>query len=170
MKIVSRAELKAMPRGTLYTEFHEGKDRGWPAGPNALFIGDCEYIDDFYTVGISTPDAESSAVLFDRQHEMGQQGTAYPVDLATDREALYEDHCRYLVWEPDDVRDIIARTTWLAAQQSEWNPVRRYRIRRPDGTTRNDFEDNERHARQSARPGEVVEQMYERHETEWRAV
>ncbi|PEH74626.1 hypothetical protein CRM89_00295 [Nocardia sp. FDAARGOS_372] len=170
MRIVSRAELKAMPIGTLYSEFREGGKRGWPFGPEALFIGDCGYINDFFTIGIDGPDAESSEVLFDRQHEMEQQGTAYPVDLATDREGLHDDTLRYLVWEPEDVRDIVARTAWLAAHQSEWNPVRRYRIRRPDGTTHSDFEDDERDARQSARPGEVVEQLFERHETEWRRV
>ncbi|MEV0247946.1 hypothetical protein AB0H76_15240 [Nocardia sp. NPDC050712] len=170
MKIVTRAELKAMPIGTLYTEFHEDGKKGWPFGPDSLFIGDCGYIDDFYMIGIGTPDAESTEVLFDRQGEMEQQGAAYPVDLATDREGMYQDHCRYLVWEPEDIRDIVARTAWFAAQQGEWNATRRYRIRKPDGTTRADLDASEQDARESAQPGEVVERMYERHETEWRPV
>lgn len=40
--------------------------------------------------------------------EMDEQGTAYPVDLQIDREGYYDPDSRYLVWEPDDVRRIIA--------------------------------------------------------------
>lgn len=170
MRIVNRAEMKAMPVGTLYTELGDTQRHGWPAAPDSIFLGAIEGMNDFNMVSIGSPDAESSHVLFDRHREMEETGAAYPVGLATDREGLYDDDLRYLVWEPEDVRDIIARTAWFAAQQGEWNPVRRYRIRRPDGSTRYDLEDRERDARECARPGDVVEQMHERHETEWRAL
>ncbi|MFE4714802.1 hypothetical protein ACFRAM_28570 [Paenibacillus sp. NPDC056722] len=155
-----------MPIGTLYAEFHEGQ--GWPAGPDSIFLGNNDHINDFYCTGIGTPEASSSHELFERERQMDQAGAAFPVDLATDREGLYDDSLRYLVWDIADVAAIVTRTAWFDAEQGEWNGTARFRIRKADGTIRwNDVDEED--ARMLPRPGDTVERLWERHESDWRA-
>lgn len=105
MRIVSKAELKAMPKGTPFAEFHP--NGSWPQGFD-IFVADCGYIDDFYYRSINTPLNSGSSDLSNRETEMHLAGTAYPIDCGVDREGYYDPDIRYLVWEPDDVSRIIA--------------------------------------------------------------
>jgi hypothetical protein len=91
MRIVSQAELKAMPPGTLYAEYSAG--RGWPDGPTDIFVGDNEGMNDFFLKSLGSPASSGSGNLFARQHEMDEKGTSYPIGLETDREGLYDDTC-----------------------------------------------------------------------------
>ena len=45
--------------------------------------------------------------MMDRESDMADNGTAYPVGLYPQREGLYDPNTRYLVWEPEDVARII---------------------------------------------------------------
>jgi len=105
VKIVSKDELKKMPKGTPFAEYH-GKEKMWPQSFD-IFVDDCEYIDDFHYRSMDSPEHDDSEQLWERQAEMGSGGASYPVDLEIDREGLYDPDTRYLVWEPDDVRRII---------------------------------------------------------------
>ncbi|MFE3052337.1 hypothetical protein [Nocardia sp. NPDC059239] len=105
MKIVSKAELMTMPKGTPFKAC-PGRGSGWPQSLD-IFAGPCGYIDDFYYRSTDTPDARSSEELFERERAMDTTGVSYPVDLDVDREGYYDPDTRYLVWEPDDVRRIV---------------------------------------------------------------
>ncbi|WP_029923885.1 hypothetical protein [Nocardia otitidiscaviarum] len=105
MKIVSKSELKKMPKGTPFV-LYGGEGSRWPDGFDIL-VGDCGYIDDFYYRSINTPDARSSDEMLERERAMDTTGVSYPVDLNVDREGYYDPDTRYLVWEPDDVRRIV---------------------------------------------------------------
>lgn len=155
-----------MPPGTLYADYHEGQ--GWPLGPTDVFIGDIDYINDFHCADLHSPESSGSSQLFERHREMDEQGAEYPIALDVDREGLYEDDTRYLVWEVADVAAIVARSAWLQAKQGEWNGTPRFRVRKADGTLR--FETAEDDARKVARPGDIIERMYEQHQAEWRRV
>lgn len=165
MKIVSKAELRKMPVGTLFVEHCEGH---WPDGPHAIFLGDSVGISDFYFCGIGSPENNGSSQLFDRHLEMEKDDTAYPIGLACDREGLYDDTLRYLVWDEADVREIAVRTAWFNTGQQEWCGTTRYRVIKPDGTVRYETDEAD-DARSLARPGDTVERLYERHESEWRS-
>ncbi|WP_280465624.1 hypothetical protein [Nocardia brasiliensis] len=165
MRIVTKAELKTLPVGTLFADYH---DNHWPDGPESVFLGDIGYIDDFWYFSINTPRNNGSSQLFDRELEMQESGTAYPVDLVCAREGLYDDTTRYLVWEEADVREIVMRSAWFASRQGRWNPTGVFRVRNPDGTTSGPLDEED------ARPfachsGGTIERMYEHHNTEWRA-
>jgi hypothetical protein len=105
MRIVSKAELMAMPEGTPFATYH-GRQAGWPDSFN-IFVRPTGNFDDFYYRSTDNPEFEDSAQLFDRQEEMDAGGTSYPVDVSIDRDGLYDPTDRYVVWEPDDVRRII---------------------------------------------------------------
>jgi hypothetical protein len=166
MRIVSQAELKAMPPGTLYAEYSAG--RGWPDGPTDIFVGDNEGMNDFFLKSLGSPASSGSGNLFARQHEMDEKGTSYPIGLETDREGLYDDTLRYVIWEAADVAAIIAHLSWLENGQGEWNATCRYRVRRADGHAV--FVHDEDDARMVARGTGTIERLYERHESEWRPV
>lgn len=166
MRIVSKAELRKMPPGTLYAEYEKG--RRWPQGPENIFLGDIDYMSDFHCTGLGSPESSGSDEMFGHQHQMEESGAEYPVDLACGREGLYDDSTRYLVWDVADVAAIVAYSAWLEANQGEWNATPRFRIRKADGTLR--FETDEEDARQMARPGDTIERMYEQHQAEWRQV
>ncbi|MGW6121485.1 hypothetical protein ACWFRF_20755 [Nocardia sp. NPDC055165] len=104
MKIVSKAELQAMPKGTPFAEYHPGA--GWPQGFD-IFVAPCGYIDDFYYRSISSPENDGTSQLLEREDEMNVTGAAYPVDTDIGREGLHDPAMRYLVWEPEDVARII---------------------------------------------------------------
>lgn len=164
MKIVSKAELRKMPPGTLYAEYVKG--RAWPQGPTDIFLGDIDYISDFNCTDLGSPDASSSDEMLDRELEMDERGAEYPVDLCPGREGLYDDSLRYLVWDEADVAAIVALSAWFQSKQGQWNATPRYRIRRADAC----YEADEEDVREMARPDDVVERMYERHDAEWRRV
>jgi hypothetical protein len=103
---VSKAELKALPKGTPFAQYLGGR-APWP-GSFDILVGADEYIDDFYYRSTNCPDADSSEEMWDRQREMVESGAAYPVELSIGREGYYDPDTRYLVWEPDDVRRIVA--------------------------------------------------------------
>jgi hypothetical protein len=103
MKIVSKAELQTMPKGTPFAEYLPGH---WPDG-FMIFAGPCGYIDDFYYRSINCPESNGSDQMMDRQVEMVETGKAYPVDTDIGREGLHDPTMRYLVWEPEDVARII---------------------------------------------------------------
>lgn len=166
MRIVSRAELRKMPSGTLYAEYHPG--RGWPSGPTDVFLGDMEGVNDFVCAGLGSPQSSDSNQMFERQHEMNESGAEYPVDLMAGRDGLFDDEMRYLVWDESDVATIAVRTAWFNAGQKEWNATTRFRTVKADGTVR--YETDEEDARSTVRPGDTVEQLYERHDVEWRKV
>lgn len=105
MRIVSKAELKTLPKGTPFA-LYLGEGKPWPQGFDILVGGD-RHIDDFYYRSTNCPDADSSEEMWDRQREMTDTGAAYPVDLSIGREGYYDPDTRYLVWEPDDVRRIV---------------------------------------------------------------
>ncbi|WP_280448444.1 hypothetical protein [Nocardia brasiliensis] len=128
---------------------------------------DTDGVNDFYYCDINTPENNGSGQLFEREREMDEQGTAYPVDLGTDREGLYDDTTRYLVWDVEDLAAIVARTAWFEANQGQWNGTTRYRVRYPDG--RIQYAHDEEDAQQMARKAGIIERLYERHEGEWRA-
>ncbi|MFC4373280.1 hypothetical protein ACFO5K_04125 [Nocardia halotolerans] len=104
MRIVSKAELQTMPKGTPFAEYQP--DGAWPDGFD-IFVGDCGYIDDFYYRSINSPEHGGTHELIERRRDMAATGATYPVDTAVDREAYYDPDTRYVVWEPDDVARII---------------------------------------------------------------
>lgn len=107
MKIVSKAELKKMPKGTPFILYNRGPNVAWPDGFD-IFVGPVTYdIDDFYYRSINYPEHGGSSDLSDRQDEMADTGKAFPMDTGVDREAYYDPDTRYLVWEPEDVARII---------------------------------------------------------------
>ncbi|MEU9515906.1 hypothetical protein [Micromonospora sp. NPDC048169] len=165
MKIVSKAELRKMPPGTLYAEYVEG--RAWPQGPTDIFLRDIDYISDFNCTGIGSPEASGTVEMFDRELEMDEHGAEYPVDLCPGREGLYDDSLRYLVWDEADVAAIVSLSAWFHAKQGQWNATGRYRIRRPDGAC---YEADAEDVHEIARPDDAVERMYEQHQAEWRQV
>jgi hypothetical protein len=105
MRIVSKAELMAMPKGTPFASYY-GRQSRWPDGFN-IFVSPTGNADDFYYRSTSSPEFEDSTQLFERQEAMDTVGTSYPVDVSIDRDGLYDPTDRYVVWEPDDVRRII---------------------------------------------------------------
>ncbi len=107
MRIVSKAELMRMPKGTLFADY---RDNYWPDGPTMIFDSVAwsdEQSSDFYFTLFDGPDANDSGEQFDRQIGMAERGESYPVGLVPQREGLYEESSRYLVWEPEDVARII---------------------------------------------------------------
>lgn len=163
MRIVTKAELRKMPVGTLFADYHADR---WPEGPESIFLGDLDYISDFQYCSIDGPQNAGSSQLFEREREMDTEGTAYPVDLSCAREGYYDDTTRYLVWDEADVAAIVVHTAWFEASQGEWNSTTRYRVRAADGKVRNAHDEED--AQQMARRGGVIERLYERHEGEWR--
>lgn len=166
MRIVTKAELRKMPVGTLFADYY-GEDQAWPQGPTSIFLGDIEGMSDFLECGISSPENDGSDHLVEREDEMCKEGAAYPVDLGCSREGYYDDTMRYLVWDVADVAAIVARSAWFEADQGEWNGTTRYRVRAADGKVR--YAHDEEDAQQMARHSGVIERLYERHEGEWRA-
>lgn len=115
MKIVSKAELMRQPKGTLFADFHSkpGETMMWPNGPECILHGPCDPGEgnepvDFFFITIGGPDAVDSSEHFDACFRMADDGEAYPIGLALQREGLYDPSKRYLVWEPEDVNRIIA--------------------------------------------------------------
>ena len=166
MRIVTKAELKAMPVGTLFADYRPGS--AWPVGPEMVFLGDIGHIDDFWYCSINIPENDGSHQLWDREREMAENGTAYPVDLGCGREGLYDATTRYLVWGEADVREIAVHTAWFASGQGEWNQTAVFRVREPDGTTTQWLDEDD--ARAAARRGGTVERLHERHDAEWRPI
>ncbi len=104
MKIVSKAELQQMPKGTPFAEYEP--KAGWPQ-EFLIFVAPCGYIDDFYYRSVSSPENSGTDQLIDREREMAEAGASYPVETDIDREGLHDPDLRYLVWEPEDVARII---------------------------------------------------------------
>jgi hypothetical protein len=112
MRIVSKAELVKMPKGTLFADFREDADRMWTKGPefilhSPVFLRDDEEPNDFFYASIDTPDHDDLWELVGNCDDMVRTGKSYPVDLVVAREGLYDSTSRYIVWEPDDVARII---------------------------------------------------------------
>lgn len=167
MRIVSRAELRKMPPGTPYADYHASNSQPFPEGPTMLFLQDWADSNDFVYTGLGSPESDGSEQLWDREREMDEQGVAYPIDLGAGRDGLYDDTARYLIWDEQDVAAVVTHTAWFDAKQGEWNGTVRYRIRRADGTIR--YECDARDAADEAYPGDTIERLYERHESEWRS-
>lgn len=103
MRIVTRAQLMAMPAGTL---FHEWE----PCIFGALMIKGETWESDFYSVPVPWIDGGSSDETFDRQIEMRETGASYPIDLETcGRDGLFDDRLLYAVWERADVAALHAK-------------------------------------------------------------
>lgn len=62
------------------------------------------------------------AIAKNRQHDMAATGATYPVDLDVCREGYYDSTIRYLVWEPDDVRRIIALLQGVEKDEADDRP------------------------------------------------
>jgi hypothetical protein len=111
VKIVSKAELMQMPKGTPFADYPESLRVPWPEGPEMILYGPVLYGDDeprdFFFTTISSPEAHDTGEMIEREDRMVQRGASFPVDLVIQREGLYDATRRYLVWEPDDVRRII---------------------------------------------------------------
>lgn len=106
MKIVGKAELKTMPKGTPFALYNPSPSFAWPDGFD-IFVGDCGFIDDFYYRSINCPENDGSDQLWERQREMYRTSISYPIDTDIGREGLHEPDTQYLVWEPEDVARII---------------------------------------------------------------
>lgn len=107
MRIVSKAELMRMPKGTLFADYRDGY---WPDGPTMIFDSPAwsdEKSSDFFFTLFSGPDANGSGEQWDRRDGMADRGESYPVGLIPQREGRYDESCRYLVWEPEDAARII---------------------------------------------------------------
>lgn len=105
MRIVSKAELLTLPKGTLFADYRP--ESCWPEGPSMVLVrADGDH--DFLYRSIGSPDAISSDQLWDRERELyADTAVTYPMDLSIGREGMYEPDSTYLVWEPDDVKRLI---------------------------------------------------------------
>lgn len=105
MRIVSRAELVAMPSGVLFAEaFSCGK------------YGDlCIYSEyggpDFLQRPIEWVESSESEDMWDREKDMWDNGTSYPVNTDYGREGYFDDTMKYLVYEPEDIASIFGELT-----------------------------------------------------------
>lgn len=103
MKIVSRKELLTMPAGTLMADIHEDGSYG-----ELQIFGGKFSENDFLTRTITRPDAHDSIEMWDRQDEMLEKGSSYPINTGYGREGLFDDDAKYLVYEAADIASIIA--------------------------------------------------------------
>lgn len=103
MRIVSKTELLAMPKGTPFAEYHPTR---WP-DRFSIFAGPTGYGEDFWYRDICHPQNDETGQLLDRQGEMAEKGARYPVETTMAREGFFDLDMRYVVWEPEDVARII---------------------------------------------------------------
>lgn len=103
MKIVPRAELITMPKGTLFAEVLENGTYsylcifgGYGTGP------------DFIERSIMAPESTGTEEYLERLEAMREQGASFPVNEDYGREGLFDDNLKYLVFEPADIASIIA--------------------------------------------------------------
>lgn len=109
MRIVGKAELMRMPKGTLFADYRENT---WPLGPEMIFHSAChaqpgQEPTDFFFATICNPDADDANQMVERCDEMAERGATFPVSLVIQREGLFASEARYLVWEPSDVDRVI---------------------------------------------------------------
>jgi hypothetical protein len=112
MKIVSKAELLQMPKGTPFADYRNTPDMLWTTPPTMILDSICYHTEtgeafDFFYTTVDSPEFHDTGELFERCDRMADHGDSYPVDLTIQREGLYDPDMRYIVWEPEDVQRII---------------------------------------------------------------
>ncbi len=103
MKVVSRKELLTLPAGTLMADIH--KDGSY--GELQIFGGKFSE-NDFLIRIIDRPEAHDSSEMWERQDEMLTTGAIYHVNTAYQRDGLFDDDAKYLVYDALDIASIIA--------------------------------------------------------------
>ncbi|HYG55145.1 MAG TPA: hypothetical protein VD965_07590 [Burkholderiales bacterium] len=119
MRIVTRAELMAMPAGTLYHEWEPCyfKDLCIKGETTRFTKLDGTEGGDWWVHNVPTLDVRHSGEDCDVQFAMAEKGVSHPLNFEVEgREALFDDKLRYAVWERADVEAFVARLT--AALQS----------------------------------------------------
>ena len=102
MRIVSRAELLDMPRGTLFAQasgagvYGELCIFGGPFGP------------DFTERSITGCQSDGSDDQWEREEAMWDSGASYPVNEDFGREGYFDHSMRYVVYEAADIASIVA--------------------------------------------------------------
>lgn len=103
MKIVSRKELLTLKPGHLIAEWNDKYGVG-----RLMIFGGKFSENDFLTRSITTPHASGSNEMFDREIDMRENGTSYPVNPHYGRDGLFEEEQKYLVYEVADIASIVA--------------------------------------------------------------
>lgn len=105
MRIVDLTALRAMPQGTLFQKW------------SPCYFGDMEIFDsalgemDFISCSFGADPIGSSGEDFGaRCDDMAEDGVSYPVSFeGYGRDGCFEPRQLFAVWEPDDVRALIAK-------------------------------------------------------------
>jgi hypothetical protein len=109
MKIVSRAQLMELPRGTVWSWYE-------PSVIEMLMIKTNDPHPDY-------PDHDHVTIidgLFDDEMDALERGEAVPLDLDNNgREGMYDEKQQYLVYDEDDVRTIIKALARTLAKNGE---------------------------------------------------
>ncbi|WP_280247304.1 hypothetical protein [Nocardia abscessus] len=99
---MTRAELITQPPGTLYAEA-----RGPGQYGELLILGSAHGGPDFMCRTLDV-DAHDSGESFARDESMWKDGASFPINEAYQRDGMFNDTARYLVYEPADIASVIA--------------------------------------------------------------
>jgi len=104
MKIVNRRQFLALPENTVFSKYE-------PCVFGELMIKGESLANDFYAQEIG--DAIFCSGSSDRVDKLGaseRDGASLPMDFdCPGRDGLFDDDQMFAVWEPEDVRKLIAR-------------------------------------------------------------
>jgi len=96
MRIYTRSEFMKLPPGTIFSS-------GEPFAFRDLLVKgeswECDFVQSSL-IGIESFDSEQHA---DREYEMLEKGSSYPINKSFGREGLFDDKLLYLVYEDKDL-------------------------------------------------------------------
>ena len=104
MRIVNRDKFLELPSGTVYRKSVVNDDALYVKGDT---IRDAEKNIDWRYVSFNEIESEDSGQYFDRIHDMAERGAQYPLEIAGNRDGLYEKGDMFYVLDGQDVMKII---------------------------------------------------------------
>lgn len=106
MRIVDRATFLAMPKGTVYTKY-DSCNFGDLCVKDETLPGDHDW---FYQSTVDAVYAESGVMLLEVLEAARRTGSPVRMDFdVQDRDGLFDQDQMFAVWDPQDVRGLIAR-------------------------------------------------------------
>lgn len=113
MRIVRRKEFLALPPGTIYQSL--GAPNSWVIDGNLeVKLQNCGYNDWFLAtlVGGGVINHPTEPDCFNAGMEAMERGESLPVTISHSRDGCFgPDLDRFLIWEPEDVKVLIAALT-----------------------------------------------------------
>lgn len=101
MRIYDRQAFLQLPPGTLFC-------KGKPWVFETLQVKEVSLPNDFFCRELQWIEASSSDVAFNRLEAMRATGASFPLETGIGRDGCYDDEDMFLVYEPEDLRELQA--------------------------------------------------------------